>query len=188
MKIAFSGVQCTGKTTIINELRNIKEFDKYLFCVEGIRSLQKQGFQINENGNNETQVAVMILHLMNLDKGENLILDRCLLDGMSYAEWSYNKGKINEETYKLCKRLFYKHIDDLDVIFYLVPEFEMVEDGTRSVNKIYRDEVKKIFDKYVDEIKSEFHKVNVIPLSGTVIERVNQVKNIVNVTDFFRTR
>lgn len=174
MKISFSGVQCTGKSTLINEMQKSGNFDNYSFMTECVRDLNKKGFKINENGNDDTQTAVMCMHLINLDKSDNAIMDRCLLDGMSYAEWSYNHGKISEENYKFCKRVFETNIEYYDVIFYLVPEFEMVEDGVRSLNKEFRDEVKTIFDKYVELIKD---KVKIVTLHGSVEERMNQICN-----------
>lgn len=174
MKISFSGVQCTGKSTLINEMKNSNNFNEYLFMTECIRDLNKKGFKINENGDDDTQTAVMCMHLINLDKSENAIMDRCLLDGMCYAEWSYNHGKISEENYKFCHRVFWSNINSYDLIFYLVPEFEMVEDGVRSLNKEFRDEVKSIFDKYVNLINDKL-KVKVITLHGSVEERMKQI-------------
>lgn len=178
MKISFSGVQCTGKSTLIKEMQNSDKFNEYTFLTECIRDLNKKGFKINENGDDNTQTAVMCMHLINLDKSKNTIMDRCLLDGMCYAEWSYNHGKISDENYKFCKRVFLSNIDSYDIIFYLVPEFEMVDDGVRSLNKEFRDEVKEIFDKYVN-ILTVSNKVKIINLHGSVDERMKQINEVI---------
>lgn len=195
MRIAFSGVQCTGKTTLINAMQKMPEFKNYQIIRESIRSLKAKGYQINEDGNDDTQLAVMNAHIMNLIP-EDTIIDRCSLDGLCYGEYSYNHGKVSEDTLNFCKKVWELTKEEYDLIFYLRPEFDMVEDGTRSTNEDFRNETLEIFDKYIQQKLDEdedMHYIlsstlygqelptsNIVMISGTVEERLNQIIEAIN--------
>lgn len=180
MKISFSGVQCTGKTTLINALSENESFKDFEIIKESIRKLHKQGVKINENGDDSTQLRVMLSHLINL-KYDDAILDRCLLDGMVYTHWLYEKNKISKDTYDLCFDVFNQYIKNYDIIFYLVPEFDLISDGTRSMDINFRDETKKIFDMYVEYLLTK--QIKIITLHGSVEDRL---KTIIDETNKIR--
>ena len=186
MRIAFSGVQCTGKTTLINAMAEMKMFKNFQVIKESVRSLKAKGYQINEDGNDDTQLAVMNAHIMNLIP-DNTIIDRCSLDGLCYGEYSYNHGKVTEDTLNFCRKVWELTQDEYDIIFYLRPEFDMVEDGTRSVNSEFRDETLNIFEKHIlskisedamlsNDMDMDFH--NIFLLTGSVKDRLKQIKQI----------
>lgn len=186
MRIAFSGVQCTGKTTLINAMTEMKMFKNFQVIKESVRSLKAKGYQINEDGNDDTQLAVMNAHIMNLIP-DNTIIDRCSLDGLCYSEYSYNHGKVTEDTLNFCRKVWELTQDEYDIIFYLRPEFDMVEDGTRSVNSEFRDETLNIFEKHIlskisedamlsNDMGMDFH--NIFLLTGSVKDRLKQIKRI----------
>ena len=181
MRIAFTGVQCTGKTTLINALKTDPLFEGFTVIKESIRSLKDKGYHINEDGNDDTQIAVMNAHIMNLIPSETLI-DRCAIDGLCYGEYSFNHNKISIDTLNFCRVVWELTRDYYDFIFYIRPEFDMVEDGTRSTNSEFRDEVLKIFDKYIAESYNRNvdyygkNNNNIYMISGTVEQRVQQVK------------
>ena len=54
--------------------------------------------------------------------------------------------------------------------FFLSPDFPLEDDGVRSTSNQWRDE---IHDMFLQEI--EAGKVNVIPLKGSITERVFQI-------------
>src|SRR6056300_857795 len=81
MRIAFTGAQSTGKTTLLNALKADEAFRyKYEFIDEITRRMQKKGLKINEAGGNTTQLLIMNEHIKNL-LYENVIMDRCMLMG-----------------------------------------------------------------------------------------------------------
>ena len=79
MIVSFTGAQSTGKTTLLNQMRNWECLKDYTFIDEITRNIKKKGMSINEKGNDDTQTAIMNAHIENLKKGDNLILDRCSL-------------------------------------------------------------------------------------------------------------
>lgn len=176
MLIALSGAQCTGKTTLLSALRNDGEFEnRFTFVDEIVRTLQKQGFKINEAGTDETQIAVMNAHVENTKLESDVLVDRCVLDCMAYTIWMWRHHKITRETYHSCYKLFMDNIMKYDIIFYLSPEFDIIPDGTRSVDNSFRDEVVSIFEQLIKEFS-----LTVVRLTGTVEERLSAMKKILN--------
>lgn len=170
MLIAFTGTQSTGKTTLLNKLREDKDFEGFTFIDEITRNVGKAGMKINENGTDATQIAIMNAHVANSYK-DNAIMDRCALDGVVYTEWLYNEGKVTENTYKYAENIYRSLINKYDYIFYLEPEFALVDDGVRSANIEFRDMILELFRKRIAK-----DRVKVIQLTGSVEERVSQLK------------
>jgi nicotinamide riboside kinase len=65
--------------------------------------------------------------------------------------------------------VFNHYKDRYDYIFYLKPEFDIVDDGTRSTNTQFRDDIVELFDRYIKHIK-----VPIVYLTGTVEERLEK--------------
>lgn len=169
MLISFSGAQSTGKTTLLNKLKEDKNLSNYKFIDEITRNIQRKGYKINEMGDSETQKLIMDSHLEN-SEFENAILDRCSLDGLCYTEYLYNKGNISEDVMNYTRDVFEKTIKKYDIIFYLKPEFEIVNDNVRSTDKEFQNEIVKLFDKNIEK-----YNINVIQLTGSIEERLETI-------------
>ena len=121
MRIAFTGAHSTGKTTLLNELKNDKQFNlTYEFIDEITRRMTKKGLKINEGGDDMTQLLIMNSHISNVLK-EKCIMDRCALDGVVYTRCMYDKGQISDWVMDFAENVFTKIIDKYDYIFYLTP-------------------------------------------------------------------
>jgi nicotinamide riboside kinase len=172
MKIAFTGAQSTGKTTLLQAVKSNEEFRyKYEFIDEITRRMVKKGLKINEAGGNTTQLLIMNEHIKNL-LYQNVIMDRCVLDGVVYTDWLHWEGKVEKWVWEYAKNVFDHYVNRYDVIFYLKPEFDIVDDGVRSVDISFRDEIVQRFERYIKHVK-----VPIITLSGTVEQRLEQFYN-----------
>lgn len=178
MIVSFTGAQSTGKTTLLNELRKWKELEGYVFIDEITRNVSKLGMNINEKGDDATQTAIMNAHIENLKKGNNLVLDRCSLDGVVYTHYLYLHGKVSKDTFDYARQVFFETCLKYDKIFYLKPEFNIVEDGVRSNSVQFRDEIASIFEGYIADFN--LRKYNVVELTGSVEERLEAVKKEMN--------
>jgi len=175
MRIAFTGAQSTGKTTLLEAIKQNEEFRyKYEFIDEITRRMIKKGLKINEAGGNTTQLLIMNEHIKNL-LYEDVIMDRCMLDGLVYTDWLHWEGKVKTWVYEYAKNVFDHYINRYDFIFYLKPEFDIVDDGVRSVDIKFRNEIVERFERYVKHVQ-----VPVIILSGTVEQRLEQFYNTIN--------
>ena len=164
-KIAISGSHSTGKSTVINSLKEIPSITaRFVFKGEILRDIKKMGININEYGTDDTQRLVMSKFL-EYSTIRNSILDRCALDGLVYTAYLFEKGQVKKSTLKIAEAIF-ENVK-YDIYFYIAPEFEMVPDGTRSENAEFRTRVAELFEEYM-----EVYKITPIRLTGDVAQRV----------------
>jgi nicotinamide riboside kinase len=174
MKISFTGAQSTGKTTLLEAIKQNEEFRyKYEFIDEITRRMVKKGLKINEAGGTTTQLLIMNEHIKNT-LYTDAIMDRCVIDGVVYTHWLWKEGKVEEWVFDYSVKVFNYYKDRYDYIFYLKPEFDIVDDGMRSTNTQFRDEVVDLFDTYIKQLN-----VPVITLTGSVQERLEQFYNTI---------
>jgi len=178
MVISFTGAQSTGKSTLLTKLQTDERFRKYNFVPEITRGLKKKyNLDINEDGNEFTQLLTVNSHLYNYFdfKGKDVVLDRCILDGLVYTTYQYHTKKVSKEIYNYSELLFKKLIGELDIILYTEPDIPLVDDGERSIDKEFRNTVVNLFEEAIDH-----YNINVIRLSGSVDNRMKTIYNIVD--------
>ena len=186
MIFSFTGAQCTGKTTLLKHLYKENGDYPFLFIPEVTRLIKREfNMPINESGDDLTQMLIMTEHVRNIfrDRADHIvrgvhqILDRCALDGIVYSHYLLDKGKINRATYDACDLIYKKLINKYDVIFYTSHEdVELVDDGERSVDKIFREDIIGLFDMYMQYNIIE-KGPRVVHLEGTVEERLKTIKS-----------
>ena len=138
MKISFTGTGCSGKSTLLKKCQEHYS-DRFEYVTEVTRPIARKGLPINEDGGDETQRAIIDAHIEN-NKLDNVIMDRCIVDGYIYTEWLFSQQKVNEETYQYAWNTFHEIINDIDIIFYCCP-LEMKDDGERSVNENFQKDI-----------------------------------------------
>jgi len=173
MKICFSGLQGSGKTTLVEEIRKLPQFAHYIFHTNVVRNLMKEGIPINELGTEQTQIAVMAKHLQN-SIHENAIFDRCSLDCISYTDYlMFDQKILDTQTYLALLNIHAYLMEQYDRIFYLEPEFPVVDDGVRSKDEKFYNAVKTYFEHRIKD------RPKVIVLKGSIKERLDiLLKNI----------
>ena len=164
MKIGFIGSQGSGKTTKAYELAaelKKEENDVYVLS-EVARSCP---FPINENTTREAQLWIMGKQITReqSSRGKILISDRTLLDSYSYAM------KKDEPFFKHAKDFIREYMSTYDFVFYMEPSDEyLVEDGTRSVNTDFRDEIDEIMCNLMDEMEVDVINITDIDIDELV--------------------
>jgi nicotinamide riboside kinase len=168
IKIALSAAQSQGKTTLLNRL-SLDPFlasKNFQFQASTIRDITKQyGIEVNDLGSDLTQILVMAKHIENAYKKGNWILDRCVLDSIAYGYCS----KLETETYATNLITLKQLMPKYNLVFYIEPELPVVDDGFRSVDKVYFKKIVDSFEYYIS------HESAVIRLSGSIEERYNKV-------------
>ena len=175
MRIGISGAQSVGKTTLLNALRSEPTFKDYSICDEVTRRVKSYGLLINEHGNDTTQRLIMQEHIINLFMHDNMITDRTSLDGLVYTKYLKQKGKVSQEILDYSYKIFEKTIRQYDLLFYIVPEFDIVDDGTRSTDIEFRDDIVRIFNDVIG-----LNGVNFLHVTGSVRQRTQFILDIYN--------
>lgn len=170
MKIGITGTHSTGKTTLLHALRSESLFEGFEVCDEVTRWVKQLGVDINENGTDVSQDLVMMKHVYNLYMFDDMLTDRTSLDGLVYTRALHARGVVSDKCLRRTHSVFAKTIDEYDFLFYIVPEFEIADDGVRSTDKEWQEAIRLIFDETIDH-----YKLPVISISGSVRQRVEQV-------------
>jgi len=175
MVISFTGAQSTGKSTLFERIKTDDRFRRFNFVTELTRTLKKDyNLKINEEGDDITQLAILNGHFLNYlkYKKNNTLMDRCILDGLVYTTYLYNKGKVSKEVAEYAELLTNKIIGNVDIIYYTEPDIPLKDDGERSVNVEFRDMIVKLFEE-----SFKHYNINVVRLNGTVENRVKIIYN-----------
>ena len=182
MIFSFTGAQSTGKTTLLNRLHEKNGEYPFEFVPEVTRLIMHNyEMPINEDGDDLTQLLIMTEHVRNvfnhradrIIRGTHMIFDRCALDGIVYSVWLLNNRKISRACYDACDLIYKSLQDKYDVIFYTSPDdVKLVDDGERSVNVRFRNDILELFDLYM-------HRYNgkLVVLKGSVEVRLETIKS-----------
>ena len=173
MRIGITGAQSVGKTTLLNALRSEKLFQSYAICDEVTRRVRGYGLPINEEGTDTTQRLIMNEHVYNVFMFDNMLTDRTALDCLVYTTWLYKSNQVGISTMRHVKEVFNKVWPKYDHIFYIEPEFDPVDDGVRSVDISFRDEIAELFESTIEKEKLSMHRVK-----GSVRNRVNSIMDL----------
>lgn len=182
MIVSFSGAQSTGKTTLLNHLKD-KNPDVD-FVPEVTRKIKRElDLPINESGTDLTQYMIMAEHVRNIysrrQSDKLAILDRCALDGIVYTQWMSEQELISIKTFSTAYTIYEKIIGNYDVIFYTDPnDVEIEDDGERSTSLQFREGIINLFENYITS--RQYERIpKIIVLSGTVEKRLEKIKETI---------
>ena len=150
MIISFSGVQSSGKSTLLKACKELYG-DKFEFVDEVTRLVKREfSVPINENTTDLTQCLIVNKHIENTMRSrekEVVIFDRCILDGLCYTGYLTLEGKVSKWVFDYTSEIYKQIINKLDCIFYTDPsDVELVDDGERSVNVEFRNKMIATFE------------------------------------------
>ena len=173
MIISFTGAQSTGKTTLLNKIRDLNP--DLNFVEEVTRRIKREyDLPINEKGGDITQSMIMADHIANVYRkyDGDVILDRCAMDGVVYTHWLYDKLLVSEDVFNWSQVIYNQLINKYDVIFYTAPDdVPLVDDGERSIDIPFRENILSLFSLYTSS-------KNIVVVQGTVEERLKHIKKV----------
>jgi len=160
-----------GKTTLVNALKELPEFKDYHFRTERSKHLMNLGIPLNTDSTLKGQLVFASERSAELMQ-EKIITDRTVIDVMAFCDLS--ESMEDHEKFYLNATLYYL-VNEYDILFYVSPEGVEIEDnGVRETNAEYREAV----DKKIKSIVG-MYRANAITITGTVEERIKQVKKAV---------
>lgn len=182
VKINFVGAQGTGKTTLLETARKDEVFKDFQFCTEIIRDLvKKKNLSINESGNVKSQKVFFDAYNKILNK-DGYISDRCIIDVHAYTNYLYDYKSSNSEKefqslYKeiLRENSILKSLnkDSFGIIIYFPIEFELVDDGIRSLNVYFQEYIDQYIVNTLNKYQLPFYTIR-----GSIEQRLKQLKEI----------
>ena len=171
MKIGFCGTMSVGKTTLVNALKELPEFKDYTFRTERSKYLMELGIPLNTDSTLKGQLVFASERAAELMQ-ENIITDRTIIDVMAFADLSKSMSKAEKDH---INGVLWHLIKEYDIIFHIDDLSIPIEDnGVRETDKEYRLEVHNKISSILGMFGGMAGKV--IKISGTIEERVEQVK------------
>ena len=171
MKIGFCGTMSVGKTTLVNALKELPEFQDYEFRTERSKYLRDLGIPLNTDSTVKGQFVFLAERASELFH-DNIITDRTVIDVMAFTRLAKSiPYYIADEVCQAASHL----IREYDYIFYISPKGVEIEDnGVRTTDAEYRNEV----DKEIRQILNEYSQRNqrIIKLKGSTEERIQKIK------------
>ena len=193
MRIAVSGTACQGKTTFIKDF--IKEWPMYSTPEKTYRDfISENNLPHSENTNQDAQWSILnhvVDTILESEKGDKIIYDRCPLDNLVYSLWAHEKGinDIDKAFINKCIPVVRESLKFIDVIFLTpitsVSPIDIVDDGTRSINIEHIEEIDHLFkgieQQYFQNLKaSPFLPYDdcpaIVEIFGNQQERVHLVR------------
>lgn len=170
-RIIFTGAQGTGKTTILNDFRNRGKN----VITEVVRNLAKEGIKINEMGDEKGQKKIFNTYEKLLSEQVEYISDRGLIDVLAYTMHLNKKGLVSDKLVKSQFNALKKFVkNNQDIIYCYFPiEFDVVDDGVRSLDEDYRREIDNNIKEILISLGAPW-----VTIRGGVEARVNMVNMI----------
>jgi len=169
MKIAITGAQGVGKTTLAKQIN--KHYPDFKILPEAARLAKEAGYNLDQTATTETE-HWLIAKQVELEKEEGKwVADRCGIDLLAYIHhlFSEESSLIEFATKTLAPRF-----SEYDLVLYLPSgQFAIEDDGVRTTDVKFQQAI----DKRVRDIL-EKHKIPFIKIVGSPEERLAKVKDL----------
>ena len=181
MRIAISGAQSTGKTTLAHALVEVLENSRVE--PEPFRVLRSQLKLVSGPQTMSPQQELALIEhnqrrLTALRAAETVVFDRCALDALAHARVAQNSGNraFTEEWLTTLGQKTQQALAvvDLLVVVRIDPEIPLALDGVRSTDESYR----RLVDEQIAQISHEHP--NAHEVRGSTQERVEQIRTLVD--------
>lgn len=157
MRYFLTGAQGTGKTTIMNALP--VSFNK----IQGItrQVIQSNNLLINEESNEITQRCIFDAYIRKFTDTDEFISERSLIDVVAYTTYLYRHKRISKKFLRTQERLLKNFIERFPecIYFYLPITFDIQDDGVRSTNKEFQQEIDEIILSLLNTYKCSYFKL-----------------------------
>jgi nicotinamide riboside kinase len=175
MKIGLTGTMSIGKSTLVNALQDIPQFQNYHFATERSKYLRDLGIPLNTDSTLKGQTVFLAERCAELIY-DNLITDRTIIDVIAFTKSAKSINILDKDNFEQYASVFLK---EYDYIFYISPEGLPIENNNvRETNPEYR----QLIDMNILSIIHKYHHQfkNIHTIGGTTEERIQQILNVVN--------
>ena len=169
MKIAITGAQGVGKTTLARQIN--KDYPDLKILPEAARLAKEAGYGIDHTSTAETELWLIAKQIELESMANKWIADRCGIDLLAYIHhlFSEESALIEFATKTLVPRF-----NDYDLILYLPSgEFAIEDDGVRTTDVKFQQAV----DQRIRDVL-EKHKIPFVKIVGLPEERLLKVKSL----------
>lgn len=204
MRVAISGCQNSGKTTLVQHF--LKRWPMYKTTEKTYRDIITEN-KLAHSSLTTAETQLLILDWMTKSLDENInekyfIYDRCPLDNLAYTLHANERNQISDEVTAATIDIVKASLKKLDIIFWLKyePSIKIVNDGMRDTDVKYIKEIDEIFEglyqQYSDHLEDTPFFIPddcpaIIPIEGLsiddriawIVEFLNPTGDLIETTD-----
>ena len=168
MRLAVSGTHSVGKTTLIRELVKILPYP----LINEISSR----YTLDQRKNPEIQKSMVREQIKAEQEKPSFIIDRCILDYLTYCTLEHHYGTYPLETYEYCVELATNHMKKkpYDAIIFIDECISLEDNGNRKLDDSYQKEIYLMLLSIVRGV-SITGEIPVINVRGSTQLRIDQV-------------
>ena len=180
MKMAFVGTHCTGKTTLLDQLKEkYSGDDSFGYITEVARKIIERGYPLNAEANTDSYIHYINDQLSAesvINNYKLFVSDRTLLDPLAYAlvNRELPRPYIQDYFIDMMKNVWLLEKARYDLYIYFPIEFPMRFDGVRPSDEEYRTTVDKMIHRLLIE-----HSVPFVTINGAMNEREQKILAII---------
>ena len=182
--ISISGTHCTGKTTLIEQMKLDSVFKDYIFFNSPTRDAKKSGLQINNQSENydETQkfcLSYDIKKIISTSIHNQYIFDRSILDTYIYTKYLFDRNKVSERVMKEVETNWLALKGHYDL--FVIPskdDCSFEKDGVRVLDDDFRDGVHQVL---LDLVESD-EGMPILFINGSTENRIQMIKQYIKTT------
>jgi thymidylate kinase len=177
MTIVVTGTHAVGKTSLCNRLVEVLSNKVDVKMIpETARILMARGIPLNDNASEHAIVSYLYEYLRRTRESEAslVISDRSVFDLYAYISVSRAAG-VRDEFLKLAEEVVRQEVERVHAYIYVPIESELQVDDVRPADVLYQ---KAVDDRIRNLLK--FFGARVVPVHGTLDERVAQVMQFLN--------
>lgn len=155
MRIAISGAQNTGKSTLVKAF--LQRWNNFQTPKKTYREvITEAGLDHSSATTDETQLTIlnwMTEEMEKYPKGSKVIYDRTTIDNLAYTLVGNADGTIQDDVAALTIPIVRESMKDLDIIFWLKynPKIKIVDDGMRDTDIDYIKKVDSMFEELYNQ-------------------------------------
>jgi GTPase SAR1 family protein len=174
MRIGLTGTMSVGKSTLVNALQQIPQFQNYKFATERSKYLRDLGIPLNTDSTLKGQTIFLAERCAEL-MYDNLITDRTIIDVIAFTKSAKSINILDKDKFEQYASTF---LGEYDYIFYISHEGLPIENNNvRETNPEYRDlidfTIQSVINRHDHKLK------NIHTIEGTTEERIQQILNII---------
>lgn len=168
MRLAVSGTHSVGKTTLIRELVKVLPYP----VIDEISSR----YTFEQRKNPEIQKRMVREQIAAENERTSFLIDRCILDYLTYCTLEHHYGRYPFETYEYCLHLTKDHINSnpYDAIIFINECIPVEDNGNRELGVVYQREIFLMLSSIIRGV-SIISEIPVINVHGSTEQRMDQV-------------